>query len=101
MGENGWMGNPIDVVETADGLVTVDHTRAAVALELGIKEIPVRIHLPEEPLPADMLTRPWNRAGDTATTWGEAVRLRGAGQSPQIGPTGSQNPPRLPRPRKD
>jgi filamentous hemagglutinin len=97
MAENGWKGDPIDVVNTADGLATLDHTRAAVALEQGIKEVPVRIHLPDEPLPADMLTRPWNRAGDTAKTWGEALRLRGAGQSPPIGPTGSPTPPRLPR----
>jgi hypothetical protein len=89
MAEKGWAGDPIDVVQTADGLVTVDHTRAAIALQQGIRNIPVRVHSPSEPLPADMLTRPWNRAGDTATTWGEAVRIRGAGQTPPIGPTGS------------
>jgi len=97
MAENGWTGDPIDVVETADGLATVDHTRPAVALEQGIKEIPVRVHSADERLPPDMETRRWNQAGDTATTWGEALRLRGAGQKPPIGPTGSTTPPRLPR----
>jgi hypothetical protein len=96
MAEKGWAGDPIDVVQTADGLVTVDHTRAAVALEQGIKRIPVRVHLPDEPLPADMLTRPWDRNGTTATTWGEAVKIRGAGQKPPIGPTGTPTPPKLP-----
>jgi RHS repeat-associated protein len=97
MAARGWDGPPIDVVRTADGLVTVDHTRAAVALEQEITQVPVRIHAPGEALPADMLTRPWNRAGGTASTWGEAVALRGAGQSPPIGPTGTPTPPRLPK----
>ncbi|HEX6641897.1 MAG TPA: RHS repeat-associated core domain-containing protein, partial [Thermoanaerobaculia bacterium] len=91
----GWKGDPIDVVVTKDGLVTVDHTRAAVALELGIKKIPVRLHLPDDPLPPDMLSRPWNRAGDTATTWGEGLKIRTAGQSPVLGPTGRPKPPKL------
>jgi RHS repeat-associated protein len=97
MAEQGWNGPPIDVVRTTDGLVTVDHTRAAIALEQGIPLIPVKVHAPDEALPADMLSRPWNRTGATASTWGEAVRLRGAGQAPPIGPTGSPKPPRLPK----
>jgi len=98
MREQGWAGEPIDVVVTKDGLVTVDHTRAAVALELQLKEVPVRLHLPTDALPAEMLSRPWNSAGQTATTWGEAIALRGAGQIPPIGPTGTSTPPRLPKP---
>jgi hypothetical protein len=98
LAKNGWKeGEFIDVVRTPDGLATLDHTRAAVALELKIPGVPARFHLPSDPLQADMLTRGWNRAGDTATTWGEALRLRGAGQTPPIGPTGSSTPPRLPR----
>ncbi len=96
--ERGWSGDPIDVVQTSEGPVAIDHARAAIALELGFERVPVRVHFPGEPLPAEMLTRPWNRAGQTATTWGEAVALRGAGQSPPIGPTGSPIPPRLPKP---
>jgi hypothetical protein len=33
-------------------------------------EVPVRIHAPDEALPSEMMTRPWNRAGDLAQTWG-------------------------------
>ncbi len=98
MTEKGWSGDPIDVVQTSDGLVAVDHTRAAVAMELGIERIPVRVHFSGDPLPPEMVSRPWNHAGQTATTWGEAVALRGAGQTPPLGPTGSASPPRLPRP---
>ncbi len=100
MSEKGWAGEPIDVVKTPDGLVTVDHTRAAVALELGIEKVPVRVHMPNESLPADMRSRPWNRFGQTAETWGEAVKLRGAGQTPSLGPTGTSTPPRLPHPKR-
>jgi filamentous hemagglutinin len=75
--------------------VTVDHTRAAVALEQGIEQVPMRVHFPGESLPPSMRARPWDRAGQTAKTWGEAVRLRGAGQKPPIGPTGRPKPPRL------
>ena len=99
MAEQGWIGDPADLVSTPDGLVTVDHTRAAIALEQGIPAIPARIHAPDEALPEDLLTRRWNHMGDTATTWGEAAERRGAGQSPAIGPTGSPKPPRLPKPK--
>lgn len=90
---------PIDVVATRDGLATVDHTRAAVALEQCIETIPARIHDPSDPLPSSMLSRPWNKSGDTATTWGEALKLRGAGQKPPIGETGTAKPPKLPKPK--
>lgn len=98
MREHGWSGGPIDVVATPEGLVTVDHTRAAVALELGLPSIPARVHLPTDPLPAEMLSREWNSLGQKATTWGEAVALRGAGQIPPTAPTGTPVPPRLPKP---
>jgi RHS repeat-associated protein len=98
LAREGWkQGEFIDVVRTPDGLATLDHTRAAVALELQMRGIPARFHDPSDALPADLLTRPWNRAGDTARTWGEALMLRGAGQTPPIGPTGTPIPPRLPR----
>src|SRR5580704_10663868 len=44
MGERGYDGDPIDVVRTPDGLVTVDNTRPAVALEQGISSIPANVH---------------------------------------------------------
>lgn len=99
MADGVYAGDPIDVVETEDGLATVDHTRAAVALERGIKKVPVRVHAPGDPLPAEMSGRPWDSKGTTATTWGEALRIRGAGQRPPIAPTGTPTPPKLPKPK--
>lgn len=90
----GWSGEPIDAVATEHGLVTVDHTRAAVAIELNMTKVPVRIHLPGEPLPPEMLGRFGN-----ARTWGEAAAQRAAGQRPPLPPTGTPTPPRLPKPR--
>jgi filamentous hemagglutinin len=95
IGSKGYVGDPIDVVRTADGLATVDHTRAAVALEQGITSIPARAHLPTDPLPTSMAGRFGN-----ATTWGEAVAYRAANQRPPLPPTGTPNPPKLPPPKK-
>ncbi len=53
--------------------------RWAVARELGIKEIPVRVHAPNEPLPPDMI----GRFGD-AKTWGEALAQRTGNQKPPL-----------------
>lgn len=94
MRTKGWDGPPIDVVETPGGLVTVDHTRAAVAQELGIDKIPVRVHAPNELLPPEMAGR-----FGSARTWGEAAAARGASQRPPLPPTGTTTPPRLPKPR--
>jgi hypothetical protein len=96
--EKGWDGPPIDVVETADGLVTVDHTRAAIALELGMDRIPARIHQPDEPLPVDMIRRARFKAagGTVAKTWGEAIAIRAGRQRPPLPSTGTEQVPRLP-----
>ncbi len=91
MAARGYAGEPIDVVRTADGLTTVDHTRAAVALELGIREIPARVHLPSEPLPPSMTGR-----FGPARTWGEAAAYRAAHQRTPLPPTGTTTPPTLP-----
>jgi hypothetical protein len=93
MGERGWAGDPVDAVRTADGITTIDNTRVAVARELGIQEIPVRVHAPSEPLPPDMI----GRFGD-ARTWGEALAQRTANQRPPLPPTGTPDAPRMPRP---
>lgn len=97
MREHGWKGPPIDAVETVDGVVTLDHTRAAVALELGISRIPVRIHQPQDALPLGMLDRPFGGGslGATARTWGEAVALRAFSQNPRLSPTGTPKAPLL------
>ncbi|WP_143702361.1 hypothetical protein [Xanthomonas oryzae] len=95
IGSQGYSGDPIDVVSTADGIVTVDHTRAAVALEQGITSIPATMHLPGDSLPSSMI----GRFGD-ATTWGEAAAYRAANQRPPLPPTGTPYPPKLPTQRK-
>ena len=95
MQANGWQGAAINAVMTNHGLVVLDNTRPAVALELGMQDIPVRVHMPDEPLPPEMLGWTWNKLGQTAKTWGEAARLRGAAQDRTIGPTGSPTPPTL------
>jgi len=89
---NGWNGPAVDAVETADGIVTIDNTRIAVARELGIREVPVKIHAPSEPLPESMLGRFGN-----ARTWGEALGQRTGGQRPPLPSTGTPDTPRLPR----
>jgi hypothetical protein len=88
---NGWNGPAIDVVETPQGLVTIDNTRVAVARELGISEIPVKVRLPSDPLPSSMLGRFGN-----AKTWGEAVQFRTGNQRPPLPASGIIDPPRLP-----
>jgi filamentous hemagglutinin len=88
---NGWNGPAVDTVETVDGIVTIDNTCIAIARELGITEVPVKIRLPSDPLPDSML----GRFGD-ARTWGEALRFRTGNQRPPLPPTGTPNVPRLP-----
>ncbi len=90
--EQGWNGEAVDAVETVDGIVTIDNTRIAIARELGIPQVPVKIRLPSDPLPPSSL----GRFGD-ATTWGEALQYRTSIQRPPLPPTGTPNPPRLPQ----
>src|SRR4029453_7345896 len=49
---NGWNGSAVDAVRTSERIVTIDNTRVAVAQELSIPEIPVKIRLPSDPLPS-------------------------------------------------
>ena len=92
MSKQGWNGPAVDAVETADGIVTLDNTRPAVARELGIPSVPVKIRLPSDPLPPSSL----GRFGD-ASTWGEALQYRTSSQRPPLPATGTPNSPRLPR----
>jgi len=88
---DGWNGPAVDAVETADGIVTIDNTRIAVARELGICEVPVKVRLPADPLPESMLGRFGN-----AKTWGEALKFRTGNQRPPLPEIGTPNAPRLP-----
>ncbi len=89
--KDGWNGPSVDAVRTPDGIVSLDNTRIAVARELGIPEVPVKIRLPSDPLPESML----GRFGD-AKTWGEALLHRAGRQRPSLGPTGTPTSPRMP-----
>ncbi len=92
MSSNGWNGDPVDVVITPEGyLVTIDNTRVAIAQELGISKIPVRIHNWSEGLPTSMTGR-----FGTAQTWGEALIHRTSRQKPPLPPSGTEQRPRLP-----
>ena len=86
--EKGWDGPPIDVVKTPSGMVTVDHTLAAVALELGMSKIPVRVHRPHDKLPQEMVGR-----FGSSTTWGEAIAQRAGNQVPPPPANGTDIPP--------
>lgn len=103
----GYIEDPIDVVQTPDGFVTLDHTRAAVALERGITEIRARVHQVSDPLPPEMtrITRTMIENGEgprfgNSKTWGEALEHRIAKQKPRLDPTGTTTPPKLMGPRK-
>jgi hypothetical protein len=96
MAENGWQGDPVDVVKTPSGnLVTIDNTRVALAQELGIEKIPVTVHPADEPLPASMTTPGDERFGTDSKTWGDALAYRASKQRPRIGPEGTPDRPRL------
>ena len=84
------------MVRTPDGLVTVDHTRAAVAVEKGVGTLQARVYEASDPLPKDMLAN--KRFGD-ATTWGEAAAYRAGNQRPPLPPTGTKTIPKLPKPK--
>jgi filamentous hemagglutinin len=91
MGAQGWNGPPIDVVETAAGLVTIDNTRVAVVQELGIAEIPVAVHAPDETLPESLRGR-----FPDAETWGDALAYRTGRQTPPLPVGGTLTRPRMP-----
>ena len=91
--QHGYNLPPIDVIQTPLGIVTVDHTRAAVALEKGIASIPAKLHKPTDPLPQSMVIT--GRFGN-ATTWGEAAAYRAQRQKPPLPSYGTTTPPRLP-----
>jgi hypothetical protein len=90
MRKKGYSGDPIDVVQTPDGLTTIDHTRPMVAMELGIERIPARVHDPTDLVPPDM----YKRFG--RTTWGQVLAKRLARQKPPLPPTGTTVRPALP-----
>ncbi len=87
--------DPIDVVEVSPGrYVAIDNTRLALAGELGIERIPVRVFRPTDPLPPEMIAS--GRFGEAARTWGDATLYRTATQRPPLPTEGTTEAPRLP-----
>ena len=75
MRNEGWVGEPIDVVKMPDGNYTaVDNTRVAAAREAGI-DVQANVHAYDEALPSKYINRFTTKKG-TPTTWGEAINLR-------------------------
>jgi len=95
MAANGWDGPPVDVVRMRGGRVTLDNTRLAVAQELGLTQIPARVHRSGSRLPLNMVRE--ERFGQNARTWGDAVRYRTSHQRPYLPASGTDVPPRMPR----
>ncbi len=93
MAEDGWKGPPIDAVRTPQGLVAIDNTRPALAQELGLDSIPVRVWNMSDALPASMTET--SRFGPSQT-WGDALAYRTGRQLPPLDPTGTAQRPRLP-----
>lgn len=89
----GWNGPPIDAVRTPNGIVAIDNTRAALAQELGMSRIPVRVWGMSDPLPSAMIEN--SRLG-ASQTWGEALALRMGRQNSPIGPGGTTQRPTMP-----
>lgn len=91
MGALGWNGPPVDVVEIAAGLVTIDNMRVAVARELGLREIPIRVHAPDE-----SLTESLQQRFPGSETWGDALAYRTGRQIPPLPIDGTPDRPRMP-----
>jgi hypothetical protein len=98
MRQSGWQDEPVDAVLLSEGPVLVDNTRVAVAREVGLNRVPVRLHAADEPLPESMLRGPNGRPrfGPEARTWGDAVTYRTSRQHPPLPPEGTLEAPRLP-----
>lgn len=106
MRTGGWKGDPIHVIEMPDGsIVSLDNRRLWAARKAGLTDIPMWLHNPKEPFPAQWaeegfeLQKTIYRAkdgtltttkakdtdvayakGDTPTTFGEAALFRTANQ---------------------
>ena len=75
MRNNGWAGDPIDVVRMPDGgLTTIDNTRVVAARQAGI-DVQANIHAYDDLLPNEYIGRFTTKKG-VPTTWGDAITLR-------------------------
>jgi hypothetical protein len=97
MRNNGWRGDPIDVVRMPDGgLTSVDNRRLVAAREAGIR-VEANVRGFDDPLTPQESRRLSSR-GSVPKTWGEAVTLRIQRQPngfPAASPYGSHVVPRI------
>lgn len=97
MRKNGWMGEPIDVVEMPDGsFTTLDNTRLVAAKQANI-EVQAVVHSYQELLPEDLVDRFTTSQGEPKT-WGDALSLRIGKQNKQFRttyPTGTFDIPAI------
>ncbi|MFJ4639893.1 putative T7SS-secreted protein [Streptomyces hygroscopicus] len=77
MAENGWQGDPIDVIRMPDGgLTSIDNTRV-LAARYTDTPIQARIHDYNSPLPDEVReSGRFNTRKSTPQTWGEAIDAR-------------------------
>ena len=76
MRNNGWVGDPIDVVVMKDGgMTTLDNTRVVAARAAGI-DVRAVVHAYDEPLPNESTIERFTTGKGTPRTWGRAVELR-------------------------
>ncbi len=74
MKENGWKGDPIDVVQMNDGgLTSIDNTGVLAAHEAGI-DVVANVHKFDDPLPSNLVERFTTKNG-TPSTWGGSNRI--------------------------
>lgn len=82
--KNGWIGDPVDVVNMPDHAPTsMDNTRVLAAREAGVK-VEANVHNYSDPLTLEQAKR-FEYNGVKPTTWGEAIELRIKKQETQRG----------------
>jgi hypothetical protein len=89
--EKPWIGDPVDIILTKEGLVTVDNSRVAVILSVYNEDraIPYHLRLADELLPEATKAALPEKA-KWCRTWGDVARSLMAGQNPPLpGPTSS------------
>lgn len=96
---DGWRGDPLDVVRAPDGsLVSIDNRRLVAANEVGLREVPVRIHDAGSPLPQDWvapLADGKRNRFQGLQTFGEAVTDRTARQGQGFPEWGNYGTPEI------
>lgn len=75
MAKYGWKGNAIRAVRMPEGIVVYDNTRLAVALEMGMTQVPVQIYELDAVLPDQFLNNVWWKS-QGVHTWRDVMMFR-------------------------